>query len=105
MRDVGDQDRADVAGDLSELFILHVARIGGGAAEDDLGLVLARQRRDLIEVGALIVLAHAVLHGVEEVAGDGDLPAVREVTACGEAQAHDGVAGATERVVHGEVGR
>jgi hypothetical protein len=65
--------------------------------------VLLRERGDLIHVDAVVALAHAVLVRREEVAGDRDLPAVREVAAGGEAEADRRVAGAEERVVHREV--
>jgi hypothetical protein len=94
VRDVGREHGADVTRDLRERGEVDRARIGRRAAPDQLGLVLLRERGDLIHVDAVVALAHAVLVRREEVAGDRDLPAVREVAAGGEAEADRRVAGA-----------
>ena len=49
---VDHQLRADFAGDLGKLVVRNFARIGAGAGDDQLRLVLAGQARDLIEVDA-----------------------------------------------------
>src|SRR3546814_18792636 len=54
---------------------------------------LERQLLDLVEVDAPVVPAHAVLHGVEPLAGEVRLGAVGEMTAGGERHAEDGIAG------------
>ena len=50
---VDDQLRADLAGDLGELAVRNLARIGARAGDDQLRLVLAGQRGDLVEVDAV----------------------------------------------------
>ena len=44
---------ADLAGDLGELVVRNLARIGAGAGDDQLRLVLAGQPGDLVEVDAV----------------------------------------------------
>ena len=67
--------------------------------------MLAREVAHLVEVDAVVVLPHAVLHALEVLARDRDGVAVRQVPAGREREAHDGVARLTEREVHGEVRR
>ena len=43
----------DFAGDLGELAVRNLARIGAGAGDDQLRLVLAGQRGHLVEVDAV----------------------------------------------------
>ncbi len=59
---------------------------------------------DLVHVDPAGLLADAVLHGAEPLAGRGHAPAVGEVAAGRQRHAHDGVAGLEEREVDGEVG-
>ena len=54
---VDEQLRAAVAGDLGELAVRDLARIGAGPGHDQLRLVLAGQRGDLVEVDAVRVAA------------------------------------------------
>ena len=58
-----------------------------------------------LEIDEMIVAAHAVLNGVEVLARDRHLPAVREVTAARKTHAHDGVARVAEGEVDAEVRR
>ncbi len=46
-----------LAGDLGELGVRNLARIGAGPGHDQLRLVLAGQRGDLVEVDAVRVAA------------------------------------------------
>ena len=50
---VDHQLRADFAGDLGELVVRNLARIGARAGDDQLRLVLAGQPGDLVEVDAV----------------------------------------------------
>ena len=55
--DVGHVDHqhgADLAGDLGELACVDLARVGAGAGDDQLRLVLAGQPGDLVEVDAVV---------------------------------------------------
>ena len=54
---IDEQLRADFAGDLGELLVRNLARIGARPGDDQLRLVLAGQPGDLIEVDAMRVLA------------------------------------------------
>jgi hypothetical protein len=67
--------------------------------------VLERELAHLIHVDAVIALAHAVERGVVVLARDAHVPAVREVPAGRQAEAHRLVAGLHEGEVHGEVRR
>ena len=69
---------------------------------EHLRLVLVRERVDFVVVDEA-VRVDAVLHRVEELAGDVDLRAVRQVAAVRERHAEDRVAGLQQREVHGLV--
>ena len=67
--------------------------------------MLLCQIAHLVEVDAVVALAHAVAHGVEPLAREvGGCP-VGQVAARGERQAEHGVAGLRQRHEHREVGR
>ena len=105
VRDVGGEHGADLAGDLAERGEVDGARVGRGAAEDELGAVLLGERAHLVEVDARVGRAQAVGHALEVFARDGDGVAVREVPARREPEPHDGVARREQREVDREVGR
>ena len=68
------------------------------------GLMLLGQPLDLVEVDQMIVVADAILDGVEPLARLGRRSAVGQVAAGGEAQAHDRVAGLEQRQHHRAIG-
>ncbi len=103
MRHVDHEIGADAVGDLAEAREVDDARIGRAAGDDHRGLVLLGEPLDLVVVDAVIVGAHAVLHGVEPFAGEVGRRAVGEMAAGGEAKPHDGVAGLQQRQHHGLV--
>ena len=74
------------------------------AADDHLRPVLAGEVAHLVVVDELGVLAHAVVDGVEPLAGEVDLRAVGQVAAVRQAHRQHGVAGLDEGAVRGEVG-
>ena len=71
VRDVGDQHGADLLGDLRERREVDRARDGRATAEDQLRPLRQREVTHLVEVDAAGVLAHAVLHRAEPLAGRG----------------------------------
>src|SRR3546814_4784514 len=87
VRQVDQEVGADLVGDLAEAREVDEARIGRAAGDDELRLVLERQLLDLVEVDAPVVPAHAVLHGVEPLAGEVRLGAVGEMAA-GRSEEH-----------------
>ena len=91
-------------GDLGELAVRNLARIGAGAGHDQLGLVLAGQRGHLVEIDAVRVARHAVADEVIELARDVELHAVRQVAAVGQVEPQHGVARLDGREVDGQVG-
>ncbi len=97
VREVDQQRRADLVGDLAKRLVLHDPRIRARAGDDELRLVLARQRAHLIEVDQLRILLHAVRDGVIELAGKTDLRAVRQMAAVRERHAQHRVAGLQHR--------
>ena len=103
MRHVDHQIGADAVGDLAEAREVDDARIGRAAGDDHRGLVLLGEPLDLVVIDAVIVGAHAVLHGVEPFAGEVGRRAVGEMAAGSEAETHDGVAGLQQRQHHGLV--
>ena len=106
-RDVGhvrEEERADLTGDVRETFEVDDTGIRRGSADDHLGTMLERELPHLIEINPVRIGAHAVLNDVEELAGDGDVPAVREVPAVRQRQAQQRVAGLEQAVVDREIG-
>ena len=101
---VDHEDRADLVGDLAERGEVDQARDRRAAADDHLRAVLAGEAAHLVVVDVLGVLADAVVHGVEPLAGERDLRAVGQVAAVREAHREDGVARLQEGPVHGDVG-
>ena len=101
---VDHQLRADFAGDLGELVVRNLARIGARAGDDQLRLVLAGQPGDLVEVEAVRVARHAVADEVVQHAGDVQLHAVREVAAVGQVEAQHRVARLERREIDRRVG-
>ena len=89
---IDQQLRADFAGDLGKLAVRNLARIGAGPGDDQLRLVLAGQRGDLVEVDAVRVARHAVADEVIQHARDVQLHAVRQVAAVGQIEAQHRVA-------------
>ena len=65
------------------------------------GLCSSASFAHLVEIDALVFLAHLIADDVVGLAGEVQLVAVREVAAVREVEAHDGVAG----LQHGRVGR
>ena len=80
-----------------------MAGVGREAGDDHLRLALDGQRLERVVVDHAVV-GDAVLHGVEDLAGEVDLGAVREVAAVGQAHAQDGVVRLQQREVHRGVG-
>ena len=104
MRHVDHEIGADGVGDLAEAREVDDARIGRAAGDDHRGLVLLRKFLDLVVVDAVVVLAHAVLHGVEPLAGQVRRRAMGQVPAMGERHAEDRVARLDQREHHRLVG-
>ena len=75
------------------------ARIGAGADDDHLRLVLVRQPLELVVVDPLVVLAHAVGDDRVELAGEVERMAVRQVAAVRQVHAEHGVARLQQREV------
>ena len=65
VRDVGQQIRADFIGDLAEFLPVRHPRIGRVTGNDHLGLMLLRQRADLVIVELLGFFIDRIMHGVE----------------------------------------
>ena len=104
VRHVHDEVGAHRVGDLAEAHEVELARVGRPAGEQQLGLVLLRQARDLVHVEPGVLPAHAVRDDVVQPPREVELHAVREVAAVVELHAHDPVARLEQRVVDGRVG-
>ena len=104
VRDVRQQIGADFAGDLAHALEIDDARIGAGADGDHLRLVLARHLRELIVIDPLVVLAHAVVDDLEELAGEIRLVAVGQMAAVAQVHGEHLVAGLEEGEIDGHVG-
>jgi hypothetical protein len=79
-------------GDGLECFEVDDARIRGGAADDELRPSLERLGAKRFHVDALVFLAHAVGHDLEEEAREVQGMPVAQVTAMRKIHPHDGVA-------------
>ena len=78
--------------------------VGRIAADDQLGLVLQRQRTDGRHIEALGLPVDAVLDDVEPFATDVDRRSMGQMSTVGQIQAHDRVAGLKQSQEHGEIG-
>ena len=103
VRGVDPEDRADLVGEVAEELEVDEPGDRTAAGEDDLGPVLARQRGDLVVVDVLGLLVHAVVDGVEPLAGEGHLRAVRQVAAVRQRHGEQGLARLHEGAVDGLV--
>ena len=104
VRHIDQEERADGVGDLAEAGEIEDARIGAGAGDDHLGLMLLGEARQLVVVDGLGFLAHAVGDDLVGLAGEVELVAVGEVAAVGQVQAENRVAGLQHGGVGGLVG-
>ncbi len=75
-------------------------RDGAAACDDHLGFVFAGQGLDLVVIQRQVLLAHAVLHGVEPLARLVRCGTVRQMAPGIQAHSQDGVAGLHERQEH-----
>src|SRR5690348_10567666 len=80
---VDHEDRSDFVADLAEAREIEVPRVGRSAGDDQLGLMLLREPLDVVEVDEMIVLADAILDGVEPFARLRRRGAVRQVATRG----------------------
>ena len=94
----------DALGDLGGAGEVVLARVSGGADDDELGAQLTGDHRHGVVVDVLGFAVDAVGGEVEPLAGEVDLEAVGQVSAVAELHAEGGVAGVHEREVGGEVG-
>ena len=104
VRHVHQEDGAHGIGNLAEAREIESARIGAGAGDDHLGLVLLRQALQFVVIDALVFLAHAVGDHLVRLAGEVELMAVGQMAAVRQVEAHDGVAGREHGGVRGLVG-
>ena len=93
MGHVDPEDGAHFVGDLPHPLVVPLAGVGGGAADDHLGLALEGLALHLVIVHAAGFRVQAVGHGLVQDAGGVHGGAVGEVAAHGEVQAHEDVAG------------
>ena len=75
-----------------ERRVVHRARIGTRARDDELRAMFARERAHLVVIDQLGIAAHAVCERAIELAAEADLRAVREMAAVRERHAEDRVA-------------
>ena len=100
---VDPEDCPDFLGNVGETLEINLQRIGRSTGNDDLRLVLARQRFHAVVVNGLFGV-ETVGDDIEPLAGHVERHAVRQVTAFGQAHAHDRVARLGESHEHGLVG-
>ena len=100
---VAEEQRADLVRDRAKALGLDRARVGGGAADDQLRPVLLGQPPYLVEVDEAGLAVDAVADDVVELPREVDLEPVREVAAVVEPHGEDRVAGLEAAEVHGHV--
>ncbi len=104
MRGVRDEVGADLVGDVAEVRVVGVPRVGDGADDDGSGAVRAGEEAYLVVVDQSGLVADSVADEVEPAAGEVGRGAVGEVSPVREAHGQDRVAGAQQRGVRGEDG-
>src|SRR5699024_4852709 len=102
---IGPQVGADLVGDLAEGGEVELARVGGPAGDDHLGLGFDGGPAHFVHVDAVGVLVHPVGGHLVQLAGEVDLHPVGEVPAVGQLQSQDGVTGLGQRMQDGGVRR
>jgi hypothetical protein len=91
--------RSDRSRDPPDAREIDDARVRGRAAHDELRLVLARQRLELVVVEGLVGLAYAVGHERVQLAGEVERMAVGQVPSVRQVHPQNGVAGFEHREV------
>ena len=89
---VDEQQRAHLVGDFAHTFVVPFARIGRGAADDELRTVFQRLAFHVFVVDRAGLLVELVPDGVEIHARHVDRRAVRQVSAVRKIEPHEGVA-------------
>ena len=100
---VDPENSADFLGDFGKALEIDAQRIGRGAGHNQARLVFAGQGFHLVVVNGFVGVETVGNH-VEPFSGHIKRHTVGEVTAFGQAHAHDGVAGLAEGHQHGLVG-
>ena len=103
VRHVHEEDRAHLVGDGAHACPVDDLRIRAETADQHLRLVFHCKALDFVVIDQAL-LVHAVLHRVEQLAGNVDLGAVGQVAAVGQRHAQDGVARLQQGQEHGLVG-
>ena len=104
MGHVDPEDGAHLVGDLAHAFVVPLAGVGGGAADDELGLALEGLALHLVIVHAAGFRIQAIGHRLVQDAGGVHGRAVGEVSAHGQVQAHEHVPGTEDGHRDGHVG-
>ena len=103
MRDVGEQVRADAAGDLTHTGEVDDARVSAGAYGDHLGFLTKGDRGEFVVIDQAGIFAHSVLAKVVEFAGEVGGVTVGEVAPVAEVHPKNFVAGLEYGSVDGSV--
>ena len=101
---VDEVERADFVGDLAHAGEIDDARVGAAAADDHLGALFLRDAFQFVVVDGFGFFGDAVGNDLVGLAGKIQLMAVGEVSAVGQVQAEDGVAGLKDGGVGRHVG-
>ena len=104
MGDVDDEKGSDAVANGAETLEVPMARIGRSAGDDEFRLVLARQRLDLIHVDPMRGPIDAIGDRLKPASGHVDRRPMRQVSARGEIEAHERVAGLHQGQEDGLVG-
>ena len=104
MGDVDDEIGADRVANRAEAGEVPMPRVGRAAGDDELRLVLARQRLDLIHVDPLRRPVDPIGDHLEPAAGHVDRRAVSQMPARREIETHEHVAGLHEGHEHALIG-
>jgi hypothetical protein len=97
MRHVDQEIGADAVGDFAKALEIPGARIGGAAGDDQLRLDLLGLLGHRVHVDDLVLAPHRVVRGLEPFAGHVDRRTVGEMSAGGEIETHEGIAGLQQR--------
>ena len=101
---VDHEDGSDAVGDISHALVVPLSAVGRSAADDESGLMFEGELFHFVVVYTSSFGVEVIADGVVEDAGGVDGTAVGEVSAMGEVEAHEGVAGVETGEEHGFVG-
>ena len=92
MRNIGDKICADLVGNITEALPIQNTGIGGKSGHNQFGIVFQGKTFSFIIINLAGIKIQAILHSIEDTAGNVHAGAVSQMAAMRQAHAHDGIA-------------